>query len=144
MKYIPTQLGTEWFYDDVPQFYGQKYRPEVFYRKGILKNLAKFRAKHLCRSLLFNEVADLRLKEGTLTKVLSYELCKIFQNTFFVEHPPVAVSDKTSAKFQLSFFNFRVHFMRTWSNLVTLFSKQISFHFCFNQVITDDKRINIS
>ena len=33
---------------------------EVFCKKGVLKNLAKFTGKHLCRSLFFNKVADLR------------------------------------------------------------------------------------
>ena len=31
-------------------------RPEVFCRKGVLKNFAKFTGKHLCQSLFFNEV----------------------------------------------------------------------------------------
>ena len=26
-------------------------RPQVFYKKGVLKNLAKFTGKHLCQSL---------------------------------------------------------------------------------------------
>ena len=36
-------------------------RPEVFCKKGILRNLAKFTAKHLCLSLFFNKVACLQL-----------------------------------------------------------------------------------
>ena len=35
-------------------------RPEVFCKKGVLKNFAKITGKHLCHSLFFNEVADLR------------------------------------------------------------------------------------
>ena len=35
-------------------------RPEVFCKKGVLKNFAKFAGKHLCQSLFFNEVAGLR------------------------------------------------------------------------------------
>ena len=31
-------------------------RPEVFYKKGIIKNFAKFTGKHLCQSLFFNKV----------------------------------------------------------------------------------------
>ena len=34
--------------------------PEVFYKKGVLKNFAKFTGKHLCQSLFFNKVASLR------------------------------------------------------------------------------------
>ena len=36
-------------------------RPEFFYKKGVLRNFAKFIVKHLCQSLLFNKVAGLRL-----------------------------------------------------------------------------------
>ena len=32
----------------------------MFYKKGTLKNFAKFTGKHLCQSLLFNKVAGLR------------------------------------------------------------------------------------
>ena len=35
----------------------QMQPPEMFYKKGVLKNFAKFTGKHLCQSLLFNEVA---------------------------------------------------------------------------------------
>ena len=35
---------------------------EVFYKIGILKNLAKFTGKHLCQSLLFDKVAGVRLQ----------------------------------------------------------------------------------
>ena len=32
-------------------------RPEVFCKKVVLKNFAKFTGKHLCQSLLFNKVS---------------------------------------------------------------------------------------
>ena len=35
-------------------------RPEVFCKKGALRNFAKFTVKHLCQSLFFNKVAGLR------------------------------------------------------------------------------------
>ena len=34
-------------------------RPEVFCKKGVLKNFTKFTGKHLCQSLFFNKVAGL-------------------------------------------------------------------------------------
>ena len=34
--------------------------PEVFFKKGVLKTLAKSSGKHLCQNLHFNKVADLR------------------------------------------------------------------------------------
>ena len=30
--------------------------PEVFYKKGVLRNFAKLKGKHLCQSLFFNEI----------------------------------------------------------------------------------------
>ena len=38
----------------------QKQPPEVFYKKGVLKNFAKFTKKRLCQSLLFNKVVGPR------------------------------------------------------------------------------------
>ena len=35
-------------------------RPEVFYKKGVPRNFAKFIGKHLCQSLFFNKVAGPR------------------------------------------------------------------------------------
>ena len=35
----------------------QKQPPEMFYKKHVLENFAKFTGKHLCQSLFFNEVA---------------------------------------------------------------------------------------
>ena len=33
--------------------------PKKFCKKSVLKNFAKFKGKHLCRSLFLNKVADL-------------------------------------------------------------------------------------
>ena len=38
----------------------QKPPPEVFYKKGVLRNFTKFTGKQLCQSLFFNKVAGLR------------------------------------------------------------------------------------
>ena len=53
-----------------------KYRrsyPEVFCKKGVLRNFAKFTGKHLWQSLFFNEVTGLRpatlLKRDSCTGV---------------------------------------------------------------------------
>ena len=42
------------------KYYEQKKAPEMFYKKGVLENLAKFTGKNLCRSLFFNKVAGLQ------------------------------------------------------------------------------------
>ena len=52
----------------------RKYRsshPEVFCKKGVLKNFAKFAEKHLCQKVFFDKVAGLR----TAT-LLKKRLCK--------------------------------------------------------------------
>ena len=43
-------------------------RPEVFCKKGVLKNFAKFTGKHLCQSLFFNKVAGLFVQVGKKQK----------------------------------------------------------------------------
>ena len=61
-----------------------------FYKRGVLKNFAKFSGKRLCRSLCFNKVAGLMdatlLKKENATHVFSYEFCETFKNTFLTEH----------------------------------------------------------
>ena len=37
-------------------------RPEVFCRKDVYRNFAKFTGKHLCQSLFFNKIAGLSLQ----------------------------------------------------------------------------------
>ena len=39
---------------------------EVFYRKGVLRTLAKFTGKHLCQRLVFNKFADCNLLKKSL------------------------------------------------------------------------------
>ena len=57
-------------------------RPEVFYKKGVPRNFAKFIGKHLCQSTFFNKVA----KKEILAQVSSCEFCEISKNTIFTEH----------------------------------------------------------
>ena len=40
--------------------------PEVFYKKGALKNFEKITGKHLCQSIFFNKVAGHRLHRTPL------------------------------------------------------------------------------
>ena len=55
--------------------------PEVFCKKGVLRNFTKFTGKHLCLSLFFNKVASLFVK-----------FCEISKNTFLHRAPLVAAS----------------------------------------------------
>ena len=58
--------------------YCRSSRPEVFYKKGVLRNLIKFTGKHLCQSLFF-------IKE-TLAQVFSCEFCQISKITIFTQN----------------------------------------------------------
>ena len=53
-------------------------RPDVFCKKGVHINFAKFTGKRLCQSLF--------IKKEALTQALSCEFCKTFRNSFFTEH----------------------------------------------------------
>ena len=67
----------------------QKQPPEVFCKKGILRNFAKLTGKNLCQSLSFNNVAGEAcnfIKKETLVQLFSCEFCDISKNTFFTEH----------------------------------------------------------
>ena len=48
-------------------------RPEVFCKKGVLRNFAKFTGKHPCQSLFFNKVVGLRA--ATLLKKKLWHRC---------------------------------------------------------------------
>ena len=64
-------------------------RPEVFCKKGVLRNLVKFTGKHLCQSLfqIKLQASGLQLiKKETLAQVFFCEFCEISKNTFFTEH----------------------------------------------------------
>ena len=50
-------------------------RPDVFCKKGVLRNFAKFIEKHLCQSLYFNKVAGLSSTLVPFPKILKETSC---------------------------------------------------------------------
>ena len=62
----------------------EKEPADVFYKKSVLKSLAKFPVKFLCQSLFLNKTASLKtykfIKKATLTQIFSCEFCKIFKS----------------------------------------------------------------
>ena len=64
-------------------------RPEVFCKKGVLKNFAKFTGKHLCQNLFFNKVAGLRpatlLKNRLWHRYFPVNFAKSLRKSFFIE-----------------------------------------------------------
>ena len=75
------------------QFLIRSSHLEVFCKKGVLRNFAKFTGKNLCQSLFFNKVAGLRpqvrnfIKKETPVQVLFSEICKISKNSFLYRTP---------------------------------------------------------
>ena len=65
-------------------------RPEVFLKKGVLRNFTKFTRKHLCLSLFFNKVAS--FSPATLLKNRLWYGCfpvnfvKFLKTSFYIEH----------------------------------------------------------
>ena len=56
-------------------------------RKGVLRNCAKFKEKHLYQSLFFDKVACNFVTNETLAQVFSCEFCKISKNSFSYRRP---------------------------------------------------------
>ena len=58
-------------------------RPEVFYKKGVLRNFAKFTGKHLCQNLVFNKVIGPRpatlLKKRLLNRCFPVNFAKFLR-----------------------------------------------------------------
>ena len=53
----------------------QKQPPEVFYKKTVLENFAKFTGKHLSQSLFFDKVA-----EQALTVEVAVHRCSVYRS----------------------------------------------------------------
>ena len=62
----------------------------MFSKKGVLKNFAKLKGKHMCQSLFFNKFAGTQacnfIKKETLVQVFSWEFYEILGLPFFAEH----------------------------------------------------------
>ena len=52
-------------------------RPELFCKKGVLRKFAKFTGKHLCQSLFFDKIADLRQSDCLSTYIFSFTILNI-------------------------------------------------------------------
>ena len=72
------------------QIYRRSSRLEVFCKKGVLRNFAKFTGKHLCQGLFFNIVAGLRpatlLKKRLWHRCFPVNFAKFLRTPFLTEH----------------------------------------------------------
>ena len=65
-------------------------RPEMFCKKGVLRNFGKFAGKHLCQSFFFNKLAG--LSPATLLKKRPWHNCcpmnfpKFLRTPFLTQH----------------------------------------------------------
>ena len=59
-------------------FFFRSSRPEVFCKKDVFRNFAKFAGKHLCQSLFFDKVAGLRPEN-----IFSYRTPLVAASVFF-------------------------------------------------------------
>ena len=66
--------------------------PEVFCKKGVLRNFTKFTGKHLRQSLFFNKVAGLRpeacifIKKRPWNRYFHANFAKFPRTSFLIEH----------------------------------------------------------
>ena len=82
------------------KFHIRSSRPEVFCKKGVLRNFAKFTGKHLWPATGLQQACNF-IKKDTLAQVFSCEFCEISKNTFFYRTPLVAASVKCSSVMML-------------------------------------------
>ena len=57
--------------------------PEVFCRRGVLRNFAKFTGKHLSQSLFFNKVGK---RERLWHRYFHVSFAKFLRTAFLIEH----------------------------------------------------------
>ena len=82
------QSGIRSRFSDCVDF--QKQPPEVFCKKSVLINFAKFTGKHLCQSIFFNKVSALRpatlLKRRPWHRCFPVNFAKFLRTPIFIEH----------------------------------------------------------
>ena len=97
---------------------------EVFCRKGILRYFKKFTGKHLCQSLLFNEVAGLRtvtlLKKRFWYKCFTVNFSKFLKTTSTTEHLwwLLLKTHVNQLIFRKEFVDLQLYYSRTFSQEV--------------------------
>ena len=91
-------------------------RPEMSCKKSVLKNFGKFTGKHLCQSLFLVKCqAGLQLNQKRNSDTgVSYEFCKIFKSSLFIEHLVHPTSWKFSPWWKLGLY-FVYIFRKDWN-----------------------------
>ena len=84
----------------------QKQPPEVFYKKGALRNFTKCTEKHLCQSLFFNKVAG-KARIPIFSEPLKEEVAQNkdwYKRTLFLKHFNFFGTSTQRQDFQNSYF----------------------------------------
>ena len=100
--------------------------PEVFCKKGVPKNFAKFAGKHLCQSLFLIKLQALDLRPATLLKKRLWRRCFPVNFAKFLRTP---FQQNTSGRlFLLNFITFLKYASVTYArNTVTFAVKYLIF-----------------
>ena len=106
-------------------FFFRSSRPEVFCKKGVLRNFAKFIVKHLCHSLFFDKVAGRR--PATLWKKRLWQRCFLTEHLFLQN-----TSDGCSCFFQCLFVTSHTLHFTLFTSTSTFFRSYFS---VFNFVV---------
>ena len=64
-------------------------RPEVFYKKGVLRNFTKFKGKHLCQNPFF--------KKRIWRRCFPVNFSKFLRTPFYIEHLRTTASEYSKA-----------------------------------------------
>ena len=100
-------------------------RPEIFCKKGVLRNFAKFTRKHLCESLFFNNVAylslQLYLKKRLWHRCFPVNCAKFLRTPFLRKHiwwllryfEKYCPLRYIAQRYHLLYFKFIAYFLRT-------------------------------
>ena len=82
-------------------------RPEVFYKKGVLRIFAKFTGKHLCQGLVFNKAAGLRpaisLEKSLWHRCFPVNFAKFVRIPFLKEHLRWLLLHSSNLQFLIKF-----------------------------------------
>ena len=109
-------------------------RSQMLFILCILENFTKLTEKYLCRSLFYNNVAELQpatLLKKRLSRVFSCEFSEIFKNTFFYRHLRATASS-------CYFFVWEV--VNPWQK--TVFSAKCNFSEIEKWVITETNSVS--
>ena len=82
-------------YESLNDLLSRSSRPDVFIKKGVLRNVTKFTGKHPCQDLFLIKLPETCnfIKKEILAQVFYCEFCEISKSTFLHRTPLVAASD---------------------------------------------------